>query len=293
MLGVGGGTASYFAYNKLKNVDLPVPEEELPNYGSTPGPFRSNLPLGKVLASWTTNYEPSVKWDDNWDRRDPESLLKPRKKNAEEKSEKDLANEIEKLKPKATRHLFFVRHGQYEMDVPSKDLKILTALGREQAEFTGLRFQTLNFPYDKIINSTMPRAKETSDIIAKNFPEVPRQATDLLQEGAPIPPEPPLGSWQPEKHFFEDGARIEAAFRKFVHRADPEQKSDSYEIYVCHANVIRYFVCRALQLPPEAWLRISLYNGSITHLVVRPSGRVAIKALGDAGFMPPEKMTTT
>ena len=68
MLGVGGGTASYFAYNKLKNVDLPVPEEELPNYGSTPGPFRSNLPLGKVLASWTTNYEPSVKWDDNWDR---------------------------------------------------------------------------------------------------------------------------------------------------------------------------------------------------------------------------------
>jgi hypothetical protein len=23
---------------------------------------------GKVFASWTTNFEPSVKWDYNWDR---------------------------------------------------------------------------------------------------------------------------------------------------------------------------------------------------------------------------------
>ena len=26
------------------------------------------LPLQKVLASWTTNFTPSVEWDDNWDR---------------------------------------------------------------------------------------------------------------------------------------------------------------------------------------------------------------------------------
>jgi hypothetical protein len=51
--------------------------------------------------------------------------------------------------------------------------------------------------------------------------------------------------------FHEDGARIEAAFRKYIHRADVEQKNDSVEIIVCHANVIRYFVCRALQLPAE------------------------------------------
>jgi len=44
---------------------------------------------------------------------------------------------------------------------------------------------------------------------------------------------------------FQDGARIEAAFRKFVHRADVDQAEDSYEIIVCHANVIRYFVCRS------------------------------------------------
>ena len=46
------------------------------------------------------------------------------------------------------------------------------------------------------------------------------------------------------QEFFRDSVRIEAAFRKHFHRADPHQKEDSYEIMVCHANVIRYFVCR-------------------------------------------------
>jgi hypothetical protein len=46
------------------------------------------------------------------------------------------------------------------------------------------------------------------------------------------------------QQFFQDGARIEAAFRKYFYRAEKSQEKDSYEILVCHANVIRYFVCR-------------------------------------------------
>eukprot|EP00966_Prymnesium_polylepis_P118079 2730309-Prymnesium_polylepis.1 len=45
-------------------------------------------------------------------------------------------------------------------------------------------------------------------------------------------------------------------------------------------NVIRYFVLRALQLPPEAWLRLGGFNGSIAHLQIRPSGRWAPPARG-------------
>ena len=44
--------------------------------------------------------------------------------------------------------------------------------------------------------------------------------------------------------FFQQGSRIEAAFCRYFHRAPPSQENDSYEILVCHANVIRYFVCR-------------------------------------------------
>ena len=65
-----------------------------------------------------------------------------------------------------------------------------------------------------------------------------------------------MASWKPEHYYLQDGARIEvgttdlffiflvfpslqAAFRKYFHRADPSQMKESYEVVVCHANVIR------------------------------------------------------
>lgn len=50
---------------------------------------------------------------------------------------------------------------------------------------------------------------------------------------------------------------------------------------------------RALQFPPEAWLRLSLQHGSITWLSVQPSGRVTLRSLGDTGHMPPTLLTTS
>lgn len=61
---------------------------------------------------------------------------------------------------------------------------------------------------------------------------------------------------------------------------------------VCHANVIRYFVCRALQIPPEAWLRMSLDHASITWISIQPSGRVTLRHLGDSGHISPEFVTS-
>ena len=155
------------------------------------------------------------------------------------------------------------------------------------------------------------------------------------------------------EEFFQDGARIEAAFRKYFHRASPEQEEDSYEIIVGHANVIRYFVCRwvwpyaggrgrmqvgvavcrwvwlyavcifvcvcvwrcqcmltcdvavccqlkspflcnlhrALQLPPEAWLRMSHGHCGLTHVIMRSNGRVVLESYGDTGHLPPHLIT--
>jgi len=140
----------------------------------------------------------------------------------------------------------------------------------------------------------MTRATETAQIILKYFPDVEAASCDLIREGAPCEPVPNVlaGFWDPEPHlFFEEGARIEAGFRKYIHRADSSQKKDSFEVLVCHGNVIRYFVCRALQLPPEAWLRFSVHNASVTTIVVNPSGRVSVSGLGEAGHLPPDKLT--
>ena len=61
-----------------------------------------------------------------------------------------------------------------------------------------MRLKELDHPYSIMYNSSMARAKETSDIIAEYLPNVPRSECDLLREGAPIPPEPPVGHWKPE-----------------------------------------------------------------------------------------------
>ncbi|XP_028852122.1 serine/threonine-protein phosphatase PGAM5, mitochondrial isoform X2 [Denticeps clupeoides] len=230
-------------------------------------------------------------WDTNWDKRDPSSLTNGKRKQTS--AGDDSGAEVENSKPRATRHIFLIRHSQYNLNGSEDKERILTPLGREQAELTGQRLSALGLKYDVLIHSSMARATETANIISKYLPGVDLVSCDLLREGAPIEPVPPVTHWKPEAVYHEDGARIEAAFRRYIHRADGKQKEDSYEIIVCHANVIRYFVCRALQFPPEGWLRMGLNNGSITWLTIRPSGRVALRALGDSGFMPPEKLTRT
>ncbi|XP_043211479.1 serine/threonine-protein phosphatase PGAM5, mitochondrial-like [Amphibalanus amphitrite] len=242
--------------------------------------------------------QPTTKWDSNWDQRAPTSLVEPPKglSEAELKDHAPYQESLSKAKAKARRHLILIRHGQYQLDGATDEQRVLTELGRQQAALTGAQLRRLGLPYTAIIRSSMSRALETSDIIHRELAEAapPVSTSDLLREGAPIPPEPRLRHWQPgPRRFYEDGPRIEAAFRRFVHRAAPDQERDSYEIVVCHANVIRYFVCRALQLPPEAWLRFSLRHASLTWLTVLPNGRVKLDFMGDAGFMPPEAMTTT
>ncbi|XP_057686883.1 serine/threonine-protein phosphatase PGAM5, mitochondrial isoform X1 [Corythoichthys intestinalis] len=230
-------------------------------------------------------------WDANWDKRDPSTLSNGKKK---ESTTEDPSSEQDNGKPKATRNILLIRHSQYNLSGSSDKERILTPLGREQAELTGHRLSALGLKYDVLIHSSMARATETAHIISKHLPGVELLSCDLLREGAPIEPVPPVTHWKPDAvQYHEDGARIEAAFRRYIHRAEPKQKEDSYEIIVCHANVIRYFVCRALQFPPEGWLRMGLNNGSITWLTIRPSGRVALRTLGDAGFMPPDKLTRT
>jgi serine/threonine-protein phosphatase PGAM5 len=76
----------------------------------------------------------------------------------------------------------------------------------------------------------------------------------------PIRPDVP----DAEKEIDDNHVRIETAFRNYIHRADPDDPIEhEFEVFVGHGNIIRYFFCRALQLPPEAWLRLSIFNCSI------------------------------
>lgn len=236
----------------------------------------------KLLAETCEDTRPEwPKWDHNWDKRAPK-----------EQKDENNNNLVEKVK--ATRNIILIRHGQYNLEGTVDRERYLTGLGREQAEGTGARLAQLSLPYTHILHSNMTRAIETAELISKSLPQVPvLEADSLLREGSPIKPEPLVSSWRPDHYYLTDGARIEAAFRNLFHRADPSQKEDSFEIVVCHANVIRYFVCRALQFPPEAWLRMSLKHASLTWFVIRPDGRVSSRCIGEAGHFPPEMLTTS
>ena len=58
------------------------------------------------------------------------------------------------------------------------------------------------------------------------------------------------------------------------------------ELRALSGQVIRYMALRALQLPPEAWLRLMTFNCSMTYLVLRPHGSVSLRSLGDVRHPP-------
>lgn len=93
--------------------------------------------------------------------------------------------------------------------------------------------------------------------------------------------------------------RIEEAYGKYFYRAptdltvdqDEDEPKHEFIVVVCHANVIRYFLMRALQLPPEAWLRYCPFNCSLTYVTIRSTGSVSCRMLGDIGHLPYDKST--
>lgn len=89
---------------------------------------------------------------------------------------------------KVSRHIILVRHGQCDL---SDAREILTPLGRAQALMTGKHLKSMNYPIAEAITSSLERAKETGEIILECLPQgIARSEDELLNEGAPIKPDP-------------------------------------------------------------------------------------------------------
>lgn len=275
-------------------------------------------------------YQPKVPypaWDFNWDGRMLDNF-----------STLEVLSTAEGLTKShstgTTRHILLIRHGQYEEKHYDDRKRVLTPIGRRQAQLTGKRLAQMveNIGAAKvnaIYTSDLVRAKQTAWIIAKALPDsIPIQNPDPdLNEGLPasiVPPRPDLVGLEDEVD--ENRERMERAFRKYFFRADPPPElqkalqqvaanpeddytispsgtvwprrkttapqkpalpkpNHEFDIIVCHGNIIRYLACRALQLPPEAWLRLSVFNCSITYLMIKPNGYVSCRMIGDIGHL--------
>ncbi|CAF2973526.1 unnamed protein product [Rotaria sp. Silwood2] len=190
------------------------------------------------------------------------------------------------------RHLYLIRHGQYfDHAINEKDKK-LTSLGKEQLEYTGERLKQMNIKFDRLIHSGMVRAFESASIINQQFDHQFELIEDQnLAEGLPVAPIPYAGISQHDVDAYGHKLRIDKAFETYFHRARNDQYKETHDIIVFHANVLRYFICKIMQFPVEAWLRIVLNHGSITKIIILGNGDVLLIGVGDSGFMPTNKLT--
>lgn len=202
----------------------------------------------------------------------------------------------------ADKHLVFIRHGQY-YDCPGYDesQKVLTPYGTAQAQEVGKYLsrlhRNLGMPLTKVVFSTMTRAKQTGEIAmrAMNCRDSYAQLSDMrIRESGPV-----IYNNLPYYDHTEEKVKtlLEAVHEKFdLAFNDYFVRSSSNEpelqIFFCHANIIRYYFTRAIQVSGQRWKRLSLNHCSVTHFTIKPNGYVLCNSYGDTGFMPRHLVTS-
>ena len=184
-----------------------------------------------------------------------------------------------------THTILLVRHGQYDAD-PSADPKIgpgLSALGVAQAHLVGARLAALPGGIDGLHVSPMQRARDTAATIATALPRGDFEVIDDLAECTP--PTRRVKAMEGESP--EDLAACQAQLdRVFAAWFKPSAGAARTDLFVCHGNVIRYLVTRALGVDSKAWLEMSIGHASLTKILVRADGSMQVIEVGDVGHLP-------
>jgi serine/threonine-protein phosphatase PGAM5 len=199
----------------------------------------------------------------------------------------------------ACRFIYLVRHGQYkrlsagELEGDSATehaIRVdggLTTLGIEQSKLTAQRLRS--HPISAIYSSSLPRAIQTAEIIAQVANGIPLRKTRILWECIPCVP-PFLSTFLSDVTSEEIARSREQAEEAYERYFKPARGKDKHEILVCHGNLMRYFVCRALGVEPEAWGKMGVFNCGISQVAVshRSTGVVCHN---DSGHLPEDKRT--
>jgi serine/threonine-protein phosphatase PGAM5 len=183
------------------------------------------------------------------------------------------------------RILYLVRHGQYDLDaMPPDNLGgSLTSIGVQQAELTATRLSVL--PIDAVIHSGLRRAQETAVIIAAKHPRLVLRSFEFLRECTPGVPDGYAESFShlTREAIAQELQQAEAAFDTiFI----PAIGVSQHEIIVCHGNIIRYFVLRALRARTELWASAAMHNCGISEISVEVDGQVRLVSHNDTGHLP-------
>lgn len=190
----------------------------------------------------------------------------------------------------AARTIVLVRHGQYIDDpsIPENPGPPLSALGVAQAKLAGDRLAGMGVHFDAFYVSPLQRARNTAAIIAQDFPGSRFQVIDGLEECTPPTRRKAIMATGRPADFAGCKARLDALFRHYFR---PAAGAPRTEMFVCHGNVIRYLVTRALGVDTSAWLEMSIGHASITRIRIEANGSFKVISVGEVGYMPASMLT--
>lgn len=200
-------------------------------------------------------------------------------------------NAAETAKPApAARTIYLVRHGHYSPDA-NADATLgpgLSPIGVAQAHLVGARLAGLPVKFDAMYVSPLQRARDTAAVIAGDFPGRKFEVVDDLAECTPPTRDARIMAGEKPADLADCKAQLDRVFAKFF---VPAQGGERNELFVCHGNVTRYLVARALGVDPESWLGMSVGHASITRIRVEANGTIKVIAVGDVGHLPPNLQT--
>lgn len=189
----------------------------------------------------------------------------------------------------AARIIVLVRHGNYLPDANADPAlgPHLSALGVEQAKLAGPRLARLGL-FDALYVSPLQRARDTAAAMQKDFPGQSFTVLPDLEECTPPTRVERIMASEKQADLETCRAQLD---RVFAAHFVPAEGQPRHELYVCHGNVIRYLVTRALGVDPTAWLSMSVGHTSIARIRIEPDGRMQVLSVGDVGHIPVDMQT--
>jgi len=178
----------------------------------------------------------------------------------------------------AEKTILLVRHGQFDTNDTTSDLGPgLTKLGRRQAVVTGKWLSTL--PIAQFYSSPLNRAQQTAELIVSCVPGARVTNAPELREVIPTPV-PGMRVQNLANH----RASAKMAFAQFFTSPTRDGRLD---VLICHGNLIRYLLCRAMGAKASAWLKLGVcHHCALSECRINASGEVRVCSYNDASHLP-------
>ena len=193
--------------------------------------------------------------------------------------------------PASVRYVYLIRHGDYDRDDAADDRVAngLNGLGHEQSRLLGARLAGLPVKINTLVSSNYTRARDTAAEISSIL-GIPVVEDSLLHECTPSSDRADFMRSHKADEVAACDANLQAAWTRYMR---PSPDADSHNVLVCHGNVIRWFVSRALSMDTKHWGAMDIGNGSLTVLAVRADGSTRLVLYSDVGHLPVAKQTWT